>query len=78
MWDKWEQDPRLSRFWELIYQNKDWDEQYIYIPVQNDIMELISHTDLKLVYSELRENICQESSDVLTLAKECRFWVLQK
>ena len=77
-WANGEQDKRLLEYGDLIFSEPNADNCFVHIPLDGEVEAYMKESGFHLVYSELRENICEEKPEVLKISTDCRFWVVQK
>jgi len=76
-WENGEQDKRLLEFGDLVFSEPNADNCFVHIPLDGEVETYLNESGFHLIYSELRENICDEKPEVLDISVDCRFLVVE-
>jgi len=77
-WANGEQDQRLLEYGDIIFLEPNADNCFVHIPSDGEVEAYLKESGFQLVYSELRDNICEEKREALNVTEDCRFWVVKK
>ena len=76
-WNSPDKDKRLIDYGDRFFINDDID-QFIHIPTQIEVKNLINETGFELVECRKRSEICIERKEVLDYSVDCLFWIVYK
>lgn len=77
-WDKHIQNEKLIDYGDVIFKNADGIDQFIHVPTEKEVRDMLNISNFKVVSSLMRSEIIVESEEVLKVSDECRFWITQK
>lgn len=77
-WQSNKHDARFDKFGDILFKNKDQIDQFIHIPEQQEILQLLESYGFQLVTKIFRSDIALENQEVENFAAECLFWVFRK
>lgn len=76
-WNNNKQNKKYEKFGDRICPNSP-NGKFTHVPIYKEIKELCDKCDLKIIWSNIRSQICQEKNNVMELSDDCIFYITQK